>query len=153
MLGWDVGTFEFMSDRILALNYHAHAKLKLRTGGSSGSISKTQCRKLPEGDGMFYDIAKKEGKNNVRLPIKFRYRSPVVFEFHVAGKRGAAAYATVWLHHLIDNDTQDVDIPIWTTKNGARLTQNYITETNIRAKEVPGLEDLEEIGRLHFRVR
>ena len=153
MLGWDVGTFEFMSDRILALNYHSHAKLKLRTGGSTGSISKTQCQKLPEGDGMFYDIAKKEGKNNVRLPIKFRYRSPVVFEFHTAGKRGAVAYATIWLHHLVDNETQDINIPIWTTKNGARLTQNYITETNTRAKEVPGLEDLEEIGRLQFRCR
>jgi hypothetical protein len=34
---------------------------------------------------------------------------------------------------------------------GDRLTQNYITEENIRAKEVPGLEDLEEVGRLQFR--
>ena len=153
MLGWDVGTFEFMSDRILALNYNSHAKLKLRTGGSSGSISKTQCRSLPEGDGMFWDIAKKDGKNNVRLPVKFRYRSPVVFEFHTAGKRGAIAYATIWLHHLVDNGSTDINIPIWTTKNGARLTQNYITEENTRAKEVPGLEDLMEIGRLQFRAR
>ena len=36
---------------------------------------------------------------------------------------------------------------------GARLVQNYITEENIRAKEVPGLEDLEEIGRLQFRCQ
>ena len=153
MLGWDVGTFEFMSDRILALNYNSHAKLKLRTGGSVGSISKTQCRGLPEGDGMFWDIAKKDGKNNVRLPVKFRYRSPVVFEFHTAGKRGAAAYAIIWLHELVDNQPTDINIPIWTTKNGARLTQNYITEVNTRAKEVPGLEDLTEIGRLQFRGR
>ncbi|KAI9841182.1 MAG: hypothetical protein M1830_007893, partial [Pleopsidium flavum] len=89
MLGWDVGTFEFTSARILALNYHSHAKLKMRTGGSSGSISKTQCRSLAEGDGMFWDITKKDGKNDVRLPVKFRYRSPVVFEFHTAGKRSA----------------------------------------------------------------
>lgn len=153
MLGWDVGTFEFVSDRILALNYHNHVKLKLRTGGSSGKISKTQCRSLPEGDGMFFDIAKKDGKNNIRLPVKYRYRSPVVFEFHSAGKRGAAAYAMIWLHHLVDNEVTNINIPIWTTKNGARLTQNYITETNVRAKETPGLEDLEEVGRLHFRCR
>lgn len=153
MLGWDVGTFEFASDKILALNYHSHAKLKLRTGGSVGKISKTQCRNLPEGDGMFFDIAKKEGKNNVRLPVKFRYRSPVVFEFHTAGKRGAAAYAMIWLHHLVDNEVASINIPIWTTKNGARLTQNYITEQNVKAKETPGLEDLEEIGRLQFRCR
>lgn len=153
MLGWDVGTFEFVSDRILALNYHSHAKLKMRTGGSSGSISKTQCRTLPEGDGMYFDIAKKDGQNNVRLPVKFRYRSPVVFEFHAAGKRGAAAYAIIWLHHLVDNEVSNINIPIWTTKNGARLTQNYVTEENIRAKQTPGLEDLQEIGRLQFRCQ
>ena len=151
MLGWDVGTFEFNSDRILALNYHAHAKLKMRTGGSSGQISKTQCRALPEGDGMFWDIAKKDGKNNVRLPVKFRFRSPVVFEFHTAGKRGAQAYAMIWLHHLVDNTETNINVPIWTTKNGARLIQNYITEDNIKAKEDPGLEDIQEIGRLQFR--
>lgn len=151
MLGWDVGTFEFMSDRILALNYHAHAKLKLRTGGSTGAIRRTQCQRLAEGDGVFFDIAKKDGKNNIRLPVKFRYRSPVVFEFHTVGKRGAAAYATIWLHHLLDNEETNVNIPIWTTKYGARLTQNYITEENTRS--FPGLDDLEEIGRLQFRCR
>ena len=153
MLGWNVGTFEFLSERILALDYSGYAKLKMRTGGSVGSISKTQCRSLPEGDGMFWDIAKKDGKNNVRLPVKFRYRSPVVFEFHVAGKRSAAAYAVIWLQHLIDNEATDINIPIWTTKMGARLTQNYITEENSRAKETPGLEDLQVIGRLQFRCR
>ena len=153
MLGWDVGTFEFISDRILALNYHSHAKLKMRTGGSTGTIGRTQCRTLEEGDGMYFDIAKKEGKNNVRLPVKHRYRSPVVFEFHTAGTRGAAAYAMIWLHHLVDNEVSGINIPIWTTKNAARLTQNYVTEENIRAKETPGLEDLQEVGRLQFRCR
>ena len=152
MLGWDVGTFEFTSDRILALNIHSHAKLKLRTGGSSGQIARTQCRSLPEGDGMFWDIAKKHGQNNVRLPVKFRYRSPVVFEFHNPGKRGASAYSMIWLHHLIDNQEAAINIPIWTTKNGARLIQNYVTAENCKAG-IPGLEDLTEIGRLHFRCQ
>lgn len=149
MLGWDVGTFEFTSRRILALNYHSHAKLKMRTGGSIGSISKTQCRSLAEGDGMYWDLAKKDDKNDVRLPVRFRYRSPVVFEFHTAGKRSAAAYAVIWLHHLVDNQEAGINIPIWTTKNPARLTQNYITEDN--CKGLLGLEDLTEIGRLQFR--
>lgn len=153
MLGWDVGTFEFTSNRILALNYHSNAKLKMRTGGSVGQIGRTQCQKLAEGDGVYWDIAKKEGRNNVRLPVKFRYRSPVVFEFHQSGKRGAAAYAVIWLHQLVDNTENNVNIPIWTTKLGARLTQNYITEENVRAKEIPGLEDLSEIGRLQFRCQ
>jgi hypothetical protein len=33
------------------------------------------------------------------------------------------------------------------------LTQNYITERNVKAKETPGLEDIEEVGRLQFRGR
>ena len=153
MLGWDVGTFEFTSHRILALNYHHHAKLKLRTGGSVGQIGRTQCQNLSEGDGVYWDLAKKDQKNNVRLPVKYRYRSPVVFEFHQSGKRGAAAYAIIWLHHLVDNTPVDINIPIWTTKMGPRLTQNYITEENVRAKAIPGLEDLEEVGRLQFRCQ
>jgi hypothetical protein len=87
----------------------------------------------------------------IRLPVKFRYRSPVVFEFHVAGKRGASAYAQIWLQHLTDNEEIPIDIPIWSTKRGNRLTQNYITERNW--KEVPNLDDLQEIGRLQFRAR
>ncbi|KAI9733708.1 MAG: hypothetical protein M1834_003313 [Cirrosporium novae-zelandiae] len=155
MLGWDVGTFEFNCDRLVAKNYTANAKLKLRTGGSIGKIPRTDCRKLEEGEGegIYWDLAKKEGKHDVRLPVKYRFRSPIVFEFHISGKRGASAYAMLWLHHLIDNEETDIDIPIWKTKNGPRLTQNYITETNWKAKEVPGLEDMAEVGRLQFRGR
>ena len=153
MLGWDVGTFEFLSDRILALNYQNNAKLKMRTGGSIGSIGRTHCHKLPGGDGMYWDVSKSEDKGSVRLPVKYRYRSPVVFEFHNSGKRGASAYATIWLHQLVDNTSTDINIPIWTTKNGQRLVQNYVTEENVRAKEVPGLEDLKEVGRLQFRCQ
>jgi C2 domain len=153
MLGWDVGTFEFQSERILALGYAHITKLKLRTGGSTGVIPRTDCKKLDEGDGVYWDVARKEGKHNVVLPVKHRYRSPVVFEFHSSGHRGAVAYAQIWLQHLTDNEDTPIDIPIWTTKNGNRLTQNYITEDNFSAKEVPGLEDLKEVGRLQFRAR
>ena len=151
MLGWDVGTFEFLSVRILGLGYSHLTKLKLRTGGSTGVISKTDCRKLDEGDGIYWDLGRKEGKYNVRLPVKHRYRSPVVFEFHSSGHRGAVAYAQIWLQHLADNEDTPIDIPIWTTKNGNRLTQNYITEQNVG--DLLGLEDVKEVGRLQFRAR
>ncbi|KAF2741026.1 hypothetical protein EJ04DRAFT_571759 [Polyplosphaeria fusca] len=150
-LGWDVGTFEFCSEKILALGYNHAAKLKLRTGGSTGKISRTECQKLEEDDGYYWDLTAKEGKNNVRLPVKYRYRSPIVFEFHVANKRKADAYATIWLQHFIDNEDQDINIPIWQTAHPARLTQNYITEDN--CEKEPGLEDLKEIGRLQFKAR
>lgn len=152
MLGWEVGTFEFLSDRILATGWAKNSKIKLRTGGSVGKMPRTDCHKTEEGDGVYWDISAGANKQ-VRLPVKYRYRSPIVFEFHVTGKRGAAAYATIWLHHLVDNEETPIDIPIWTTKMGSRLVQNYITERNLAAKEVPGLEDLEEVGRLQFRGR
>ena len=151
LLGWDVGTFEFTSERILALNYTHGAKLRLRTGGSTGKIPRTQATKLEEGDGYYWDLSKKDGKNDVRLPVKYRYRSPIVFEFHISGKRKADAYAVIWLHHLIDNEETDINIPIWQTSAPARITQNYITEEN--CKNEPGLEDLKEVGRLQFRAR
>ncbi|KAB8288184.1 hypothetical protein EYC80_010189 [Monilinia laxa] len=149
-LGWDVGTFEFTSDKIVATGYANNSKLKLRTGGSVGKINRTQCQKLEEGNGVFWDLAKKEGKNNVRLPVKYRYRSPIVFEFHVTGKRGADAYAVVWLHELEDNKEEDINIPIWKTDKGMRLAQNYITEESFH--DIPDI-DIEEIGRLRFSGR
>lgn len=128
MLGWDVGTFELTSKRVLATGYHHTAKIKVRTGGSSGQITRSQCKTLEEGDGVYWDLTQNNGKSRTRLPVKYRYRSPVVFEFHNTGKRHAAAYSIIWLHHLADNSPVDVNIPIWTTKNSARLLQNYITE-------------------------
>ncbi|KAJ4297531.1 hypothetical protein N0V90_005423 [Kalmusia sp. IMI 367209] len=141
MLGWDVGTFEFQSDRILAL----------RTGGSTGKIGRSGAQKLDEGDGYYWDLKANDGKHNVRMPVKHRYRSPIVFEFHISNKRKADAYAVIWLQHFIDNEDADINIPIWTTAAPARLTQNYITEDN--CKKEPGLEDLQEVGRLQFRAR
>ncbi|KAF2277636.1 uncharacterized protein EI97DRAFT_432495 [Westerdykella ornata] len=151
MLGWDVGTFEFRSERILALGYKHAPKLKLRTGGSVEKVSRLAARKLDERDGYYFDLTSHGGKYNVRLPVKYRYRSPVVFEFHIENKRKADAYAVIWLQHFIDNEDLDVNIPIWTTAHPARLTQNYITEENCH-NEV-GLEDLQEVGRLQFRAR
>lgn len=153
MLGWDVGTFEFLSEKILATGWDkSQTKLKLRTGGSSSKVPRTQCHKTDEHDGVTWDISA-ANNNQVRLPVKHRYRSPIVFEFHVPHHRHPQAYATIWLQHLVDNEETPIDIPIWTTKNGARLVQNYITERNVEAKKTPGLEDLEVIGRLQFRAR
>jgi hypothetical protein len=92
-----------------------NSKLKLRTGGSSGKISRAQCKKTDGADGVFLDIAKKDGKINVRLSVKYRYRSPVIFEFHTANKHKVDACAVIWLHRFEDNSEQEVNIPTWKT--------------------------------------
>jgi Ca2+-dependent lipid-binding protein len=149
MLGWDVGTFEFAQNNIIrAEGYDANTRIKLRTGGSVGDIPRNLCEK--SGNGVSWDLSK-DTTGEIRLPVKYRYRSPVVFEFHTAGKRKADAYATFWLQQLVDNEETDIDIPIWTTSQPQRLIQNYITESNCQSE--PGLEDIKEVGRLKFRAR
>ncbi|EAW10548.1 C2 domain protein [Aspergillus clavatus NRRL 1] len=149
MLGWDVGTFHFASDKITLQGYNHRAKIRLRTGGSSGKIPRRLCH--VEGNSSYFDLSDESFRRSIRLPVKHRYRSPVVFELHTQGKHSAAGYAILWLQHLVDNEDTVIDLPIWSTKNGERLTQNYITEGNWKAKERPGLEDLHEIGRLQLR--
>lgn len=157
LLGWDVGTFEFTSERILATGYDKNAKIKLRTGGSVGVISSQQCNKLEDGNGVYWTTNHGEEHSNnptVRLPVKYRYRSPIVFEFHTQGKRKADTYAVIWLRHFIDNEEMPINIPIWRcdkASTAARITQNYITEANYK-KEI-GLDDLVEVGRLQFKGR
>ncbi|CAI7645598.1 unnamed protein product [Penicillium glandicola] len=151
MLGWDVGTFEFIGQNITAKSYGRHTKIKLRTGGSVGKVTRHKCHL--QGSDAVFDTSDETFRDSLRMPVKHRYRSPIVFEFHSQGKRSAAAYSVLWLQHLVDNEGTDIDLPIWTTKMGARLTQNYITEENWKAKQVPGLEDLTEIGRLQFRCK
>ena len=153
MLGWDVGTVEFLSERILATGWKQTGKLKMRTGGSTKQIAKNHCTALEAGDGVAWDLSDQSRRKDARLPVKFRYRSPIIFELHQSGHRGAQAYAVIWLQHLIDNESTPINIPIWTTKFGERLIQNYITEDNLKGKVVPGLEDLTEVGRLQFRCR
>lgn len=154
-LGWDVGTFLFTSPRITAQGYNHHARIKMRTGGSSGKIGRSACHALEGQGGYYWDLEKaSEDGKPIRLPVKYRYRSPVVMELHIANKRKADAYAVMWLHELCDNEDKDMDIPIYQTAAPARLTQNYITPEMIAAgHELPGLEDLKEIGRLQFSGR
>lgn len=158
-LGWDVGTFIFTSDKITATNYTHHARIKLRTGGSIGKIGRSACHALEgEGTGYYWDLksASEHGKDSgkpIRLPVKYRYRSPVVFELHIANKRKADAYAVMWLHELVDNEDKEMSLPIYQTAAAARLTQNFITEEMVKEGNIPGLEDIKEIGRLQFTGR
>ena len=165
-LGWDVGTFIFDSDRLEAKGYNHHARIKLRTGGSTGKISRSACHAIKdEADGQkggyYWDLAQNRNESKelqgqkIKLPVKYRYRSPVVFELHIANKRKADAYAVLWLNSMQDNEPQDIDLPIYRTAAPSRLVQNYITPEMVKESEgnpMPGLDDLEECGRLVFRA-
>lgn len=166
----DVGTFEFVSDSISTATYapSKRMKLKLRTGGSSATIKSDHCSALEDGNGLKWDLADtmeqsaapdashdsrnsgEHRKQKVRLPVRFRYRSPVFFSFQASGKRHADAFAAIWLQDIPDNEERDFDIPIWKCDNETRLSQNYITEANCQS--IPDIK-IEELGRLKFRGR
>jgi len=153
LLGWDVGTFEFKSDIIEAANFSASPKIKLhlRTGGSSATIKRNACSRTDGSNGLTWNISSNDkDKGGLRLPIKYRYRSPVFFEFNQSGKIKTEFFASLWLQDIVDNEESDFDIPIWKCNNGLRLSQNFITEGNF--KNVPDIE-MEEVGRLKFRGR
>lgn len=150
-LGWEIGTFEFTSNKIQTVGWapSIKAKLRLRTGGSTASVKRQFSAKEGDDD-MVFDVSGNDGSHTLRLPVRHRYRSPVFFEFSPAGKRHADAFAAVWLKDLVDSEEQDFDIPLWKCNSSLRLSQNYITEENF--KEIPDL-DIEEIGRVKFRGR
>ncbi|KAI1811716.1 C2 domain-containing protein [Poronia punctata] len=149
-LGWNVGTFEFLSDTLSSSAFtgseKGKVKLKLRTGGSSAVIKRDQC--TADGGGLRWDISGDAHHARPRLPVRYRYRSPVFFEFHLPGKRHVEHFAAVWLQGVVDNEEQDYDIPIWKCDKEVRLSQNYITEGNYNT--IPDIK-IEEVGRLRFR--
>ena len=166
-LGWDIGTFEFLSDEITITGYNpsGKARLRLRTGGSSANVKKQQMTKLD--DGVKFDIhgadisesgdgeepeknADQTTSRKIRLPVRHRYRSPIFMELHPTGKRHADAFAALWLLELVDGEEQEFDIPLFKVDNSVRLSQSYITQENY--KDIPDL-DIEEIGRVRFRGR
>ncbi|KAI1765807.1 hypothetical protein GGR53DRAFT_244386 [Hypoxylon sp. FL1150] len=150
-LGWDVGTFEFTSDKINATFPGAakgKTKLKLRTGGSSAVVKREQCS--AQGDSVEWNISGVTNNARPRLPVRYRYRSPVFFEFHLPSKRHVDFFAAIWLNELVDGEDKDFDIPIWKCDNAMRLSQNFITPSNYHT--IPDIK-LEEVGRIRFRGR
>ncbi|KAG9256666.1 uncharacterized protein F5Z01DRAFT_617765 [Emericellopsis atlantica] len=150
-LGWDIGTFEFLSNEITVTGGYSHnsAKLRLRTGGSSASVKKAQSKKTE--DGMTLNLQRSDDQNEtIRLPVRHRYRSPIFFEITPGGKRHADAFAALWLLELVDGEEKEFEVPLFRVDNSVRLSQSYITQENY--KNIPDI-DIEEIGRVRFKGR
>lgn len=154
LTGWEVGTFEFTSEKLVTEGYSTAAKIKLRTGGSTGAIPRENAVKAA--DGLIEWSLEKGSKRNIirriRLPVKHRYMSPITFDFynspHSPTSRGPDAHATLWLDTLVDNEPTPVRIPIFKTSNARRFTQNRITGP----EDDPNL-DLQQVGTLVFSGR
>lgn len=118
--------------------------------GTLARFRERNARRLKKVMGVYWDIAKKEGKNNVRLPVRYRCRSPVIFEFHATDKLKLMHTPLSGCITLRTTRKRNISIPIWKTDKDMRLTQNYITEENFR--DIPDIK-IEEVGRLQFQGR
>lgn len=155
LTGWDVGTFEFTSQKLLAEGYPTAGKIKLRTGGSTGLIPRENAEKTADGV-IEWSLEKRSKKRNrahrIKLPVKHRYMSPITFDFYDRSRsptsRGPDAHATLWLDTLVDNEDTPIRIPIFRTSNSQRFTQNRITSP----EDDPNL-DLKQVGTLIFSGR
>ncbi|RPB08324.1 hypothetical protein P167DRAFT_512393 [Morchella conica CCBAS932] len=151
--GWDVGTFEFTSETLIAESYPTVAKIKLRTGGSTGLIPRKNGAKTQTGAIEWALVrGKKEKQHRIRLPVRHRYMSPITFDFydssHNPTSRGPDAHATLWLDKLVDNEPTPIRIPIFKTSNSQRFTQNRIESV----EDDPSI-DLQQVGTLVFSGR
>ncbi|KAA8895153.1 hypothetical protein FN846DRAFT_997659 [Sphaerosporella brunnea] len=146
LLGWEVGTFEFMSDKITS-TIDKPAKLKFRTGGSTGKIPRKNCISSGYGVEWSTTVGKHQGK--LRLPVQHRYMSPVVIDIYTSSNsRKPDSHAMVWLDKIIDNERTTITVPIWATDNAQRLLR--ITSKNLGT--IPSFH-VQEIGTLTFEGR
>lgn len=144
LLGWDVGTFEFLGN--ISSTLSSGGKLKLRTGGSTGKIPAKNCSSTDSGGVEWNVIVGSKGKKKLRLPVRHRYMSPVTIDVWTSSSsRKPAGQAMLWLDTLTDNEVKTVTIPVWRSKDAQRLTQNYI----VKPEDDTSLE-LEELGTLTF---
>ena len=125
--GWDTGTVEILSD----IRFEPTAgndtnlpsqKLKIFTSDADFKISSKDAR--VEGNAVVWSL-----EEPLRVPAYDRYASALVFELGsssgVLGIGGGAdAVATLWLQELLDDEEQEIKIPVITGKNLNRLRQH-----------------------------
>lgn len=149
LLGWDIGTVEFVGEKITS-TIDKVSKLKFRTGGSTGKLPRKNCTALDTATGVEWNtIIGSKNPHKLRLPVQHRYMSPLTIDIYTASSsRKPDAHAMLWLNKLIDNEIKTVNIPIWKTTDPQKLTQNYIEKSG----DHPDI-DLEEIGTISFACK
>jgi len=142
LLGWDVGSIEIMKDR-MAMSGRAQQELAKCRLGFETDVGKAKVPRSWIVDGG-WDL----GGHVVRLPVRQRYGSSFVVEFHAKLQRKPVAYSVFWLNDIIDNETTDLRLPIWKTKDALQLTQNYMENPRDRSHI-----NAEQIGEFHITLR
>jgi len=124
-LGWDFGTVEIAPGTSIVGNEIQKDlksdRLKFRTNMARGKMHAVTHHSFshPHGNGSkdSADDAQWKPKNNrpIRLPVKNRYKQPLVIEFRTksALKDKTPAFALLWLHAIPDNEAQEIELVVW----------------------------------------
>lgn len=152
-LGWDLGTVEIApAVSIVAGELKQGLKsdrLRFRTNMGRGKMHAVDHHSLshPHGNGSNddTDTAQWKPKNNrpIRLPVKNRYRQPLIIEFrqHGALRDKTPAFSILWLHSIPDNEEQEIELNVW-TGDLKRAQVNCL----------PGSEMGQKVGMIRIKV-
>ena len=155
LLGWDLGSFEVLGDKVLVENETtgrlSSSLVSIHTDVGKGALRRSWIEQDERGTVWSMKRIKEDPndlqKRRVLLPVRHRYQSPVRFEFYSKGNRKPVAFAIYWLCDLVDNQETVLSIPIHKTPMPKQMTQNYIS--NIEDDKV----ESEKIGTLKLTVR
>jgi hypothetical protein len=155
LLGWDLGSFEVIGDKVVVENDRtgslSSTRIVIHTDVGKQSISRNWIEKDAQGTSWNLRMIR-EGKNDLQknrilVPVRHRYQSPVRLEFFGKSSRKPVAYAIYWLCDLIDNTETTLSLPVYQTPMLKQMTQNYISNS--------GGNDVEsrKIGNIKLTVR
>ena len=155
LLGWDLGSFEILGDKVViendTNNYLSSTRIAIHTDVGRQSISRGWIEKSDHGTswnlGRITEGKKDLQKHRILIPVRRRYQAPIRLEFYKQGNRKPVAYAIYWLCDLVDNTETVLSLPVHKTPMPKQMTQNYIS--NIEEDKIK----TEKIGTLKLTVR
>ncbi|KAH8659346.1 C2 domain protein [Tricladium varicosporioides] len=155
LLGWDVGSFEVLGNKVRVQNdtngYLSGTRIAIHSDVGNQSISSSWIEK-GAGQTTWNLEPVTEGKitlqkHRVLVPVRRRYQAPIKLEFFNKSSRKPIAYAVYWLCDIIDNVETILTLPVYKSPMPKQMTQNYIPDIQADKSEV------EKIGTIELTAR
>lgn len=148
LLGWDTATVELLSKvEVSGVDSEWDTKLKSKkiTVTTGDDTQKLLAAEKQE------SLTNGEEDPLARLPVYDRYSSQLAFSFGGGGLPGIGAKpdaaAVVSLCDIIDDEIQDLEIPIYSAKKLHTLVRNHIDDHTLQT------HDYQKVGTLKVKIR
>ncbi|EEB09232.1 C2 domain-containing protein [Schizosaccharomyces japonicus yFS275] len=123
LYGWNIGTFVFesptiegVSDDISSISY---SQLRFYVGSFKGKA------KLDH-DSSSENCRWTVGQRYLKVPVRQRFKTPVSFELRSGVGNRSKIYGIFWLMTLLDNESSEIEVPLFTVKDPRRILQNMV---------------------------